>query len=1495
MTPGDAATASNSSSTRRAGQLKCVGAIRKAGFLSVKKWILKRRQSVELARKQGWRRYWVCLRGTALLFHSVIESEPHDDNDDAVFRAHANETVDLNDWIEANLSQNQSAQQQQQLMFDGDECAPSGCRIEREPRHLIIVEGAIAQPIPEHPKREHVFCLSTSFGDAYLFQATCQSEADNWIGAVHNACAASIARDLTRDETVRTFESKIRQLELEADKKLFLRQRLESRLTSMSSMRLGGGSRAAAENTTDAHSDKKATLRSLLARLQQQLVALDTYIEQVHCEAYQLRCYLASCCFVGGDTARCGGMRCELPHPRTLLSHVSRRTKVLLTKLGVFTVSSFHAHVHARQGSADSILQRIHEAAASGAPTTPTTMTSCATSSSQMRLRSQSAGETLAANQLAHSRQLALETDTEQLIELSHVKSVRVRVSLALIADLYGADLSAAQPTSRANLDELIRHAAETSDDRYALQRDGQSHVVFELRMQASSNAANIIAYVLRIVVPHVAEFEFLKYYLRLMRNAQFNHDDDEHAQQQQQEELVAKRKDTLADWSDFDHLELERKLVFRVQLLRARRDEQPQTPPFGLGVGAQLFVGRSDSLLNVFATYVEWGSVADRAGVRDDDELLVLNGVPVLDLDLMFVESLIHDETDALTLIVRSSRSSCPKGAYAIVQTASPTSGDDADNDAQDDEPRQASSKEAASQNAPQQQLFPHVPKQQQQPHKHTQAQNPMTFDSQLISDAYVSSLVCPPPPTQRLVRACDDIAATARDSDNRKRMTVSVTVHSLALTGEHTRADMSSEVDDEDVAQHQQPPAPVAQQVSEHSVDANAAQKLRKTLGELLETEYAYIKHLETINEHYMTPLAGADYLHIEDLARLSALLQNLLEFQRAMFVRLVHNVAKSCQMDAGAESAADESDLLDEIVHYVNDLDDYERFSAVLHALACTFSSEAEKFKMYAAYCAAYSKLQKFLHPSSQACTPTSASSHNAFEAHISLDTFACTASNTGSLASRGLNVAAELRRPLGSFANHISALASNHHADRAAPSELQQKQGNQLHQLAEFLTNLDSSSSSLSLTLPRSSISESQHASMQQDKTSDGNCAKASKKSQQNHTNVYQRGVPQQNLESYLIKPVQRIVKYPMLLSSIEASARECLHAPAQHAILKELQTAVKRMSAITTYINDTQRIGDEFGLLLEQIERQYHQIQLMQVADCRPQTAYSPLSHQPHVSLSIEHLLHFGPVGWENIGEFAAQTGGKCQKKRNKLHQLAQTLFVFNSCVVMVCRDDTTQGGLKKSSSASNAAAAGRNSPDLCGLLRYVTLIPVSEVQVRSTSTSSVSGLHDATLSGAPEMSAATSDRYEWELFRCSSVSSNSGLLTSKSTNRRRQSDGKVYLLSCRTNEERSIFLRRIRQIIRDSVRSMQLPVARSPSTKSLTPKKNSSSATASTTTTNSNSSCSQSTSLSPVCKDKGQLANNDCSTHIPLKHGAAKLTVGQLNDGQFKSGIKVNN
>lgn len=41
---------------------------------------------------------------------------------------------------------------------------------ELSPRYALLADDSIVQAVPEHPKKEYVFCLSNSHGDVYLFQ-----------------------------------------------------------------------------------------------------------------------------------------------------------------------------------------------------------------------------------------------------------------------------------------------------------------------------------------------------------------------------------------------------------------------------------------------------------------------------------------------------------------------------------------------------------------------------------------------------------------------------------------------------------------------------------------------------------------------------------------------------------------------------------------------------------------------------------------------------------------------------------------------------------------------------------------------------------------------------------------------------------------------------------------------------------------------------------------------------------------------------------------------------------------------------------------------------------------------------------------------------------------------------------------------------------------------------------------------------------------------------
>lgn len=41
---------------------------------------------------------------------------------------------------------------------------------ETSPSYALLAEDGIVQAVPEHPKKENVFCLSNVYGDVYLFQ-----------------------------------------------------------------------------------------------------------------------------------------------------------------------------------------------------------------------------------------------------------------------------------------------------------------------------------------------------------------------------------------------------------------------------------------------------------------------------------------------------------------------------------------------------------------------------------------------------------------------------------------------------------------------------------------------------------------------------------------------------------------------------------------------------------------------------------------------------------------------------------------------------------------------------------------------------------------------------------------------------------------------------------------------------------------------------------------------------------------------------------------------------------------------------------------------------------------------------------------------------------------------------------------------------------------------------------------------------------------------------
>uniref|UniRef100_A0A1I8JRP4 PH domain-containing protein n=1 Tax=Macrostomum lignano TaxID=282301 RepID=A0A1I8JRP4_9PLAT len=168
-------------------------------WLSVKHWLVHKRRRVEPAPHRKWRPYWASLRGTVLMLH---KSDSAAASSLSLALPHVAASASCaGDYPEGNATG-----------------VVAGTSMElSHPRLCLIVEGCIAQAMPEHPKREHVLSLSTAFGDAYLLQATSKEEMDAWVAAFHTACASLFARQRGKVDTVRLLRSEIAKLECSVD------------------------------------------------------------------------------------------------------------------------------------------------------------------------------------------------------------------------------------------------------------------------------------------------------------------------------------------------------------------------------------------------------------------------------------------------------------------------------------------------------------------------------------------------------------------------------------------------------------------------------------------------------------------------------------------------------------------------------------------------------------------------------------------------------------------------------------------------------------------------------------------------------------------------------------------------------------------------------------------------------------------------------------------------------------------------------------------------------------------------------------------------------------------------------------------------------------------------------------------------------------------------------------------------------------------------------
>ncbi|XP_034034214.1 T-lymphoma invasion and metastasis-inducing protein 1 isoform X2 [Thalassophryne amazonica] len=119
--------------------------------------------------------------------------------------------------------------------------------------------------------------------------------------------------------------------------------------------------------------------------------------------------------------------------------------------------------------------------------------------------------------------------------------------------------------------------------------------------------------------------------------------------------------------------------------------------------------------------------------------------------------------------------------------------------------------------------------------------------------------------------------------------------------------------------------------------------ADKLRKVITELVETEKTYVKDLHYLIECYLTPLQKETFLTQDELDILFGNLWEMVEFQVEFLKTLEDGIR---------------------LVPDLNKLEKVEQFKKVLFSLGGSFLYYADRFKIYSAFCASHTKVPKVL---------------------------------------------------------------------------------------------------------------------------------------------------------------------------------------------------------------------------------------------------------------------------------------------------------------------------------------------------------------------------------------------------------------------------------------------------------------------------------------------------------------------------------------------------
>ncbi|XP_066867149.1 rho guanine nucleotide exchange factor TIAM2 isoform X2 [Kogia breviceps] len=710
------------------------GVVRKAGWLFFKPLVtLQKERKLELVARRKWKQYWVTLKGCTLLFY---------------------ETYGKNSMDQSST-----------------------------PRCALFAEDSIVQAVPEHPKKENVFCLSNSFGDVYLFQATSQTDLENWVTAIHSACASLFAKKHGKEDTVRLLKNQTRNLVQKID--------MDSKMKKMAELQL---------SVVSDPKNRKA--------IENQIQQWEQNLEKFHMDLFRMRCYLAS--LQGG----------ELPNPKSLLAAASRPSKLALGRLGVLSVSSFHALVCSRDDSA-------------------------------LRKR------TLSLTQRGRHKK-GLFSSLKGLDTLAR-KGKEKRPSITQVEDLLHRYGSAVDRVPR--------------DGSWESQADVhfQDHQAVTVMIKPEHRVEDILTLACKM-----RQLEPSHYGLQLRKLVDESVEYSVPAPYEYMQEQV------------YDEIEVFPLNVYDVQLTKTGG-----VSDFGFAVTAQ--VDGHQHLSRIFISDVLPDGLAYGEGLRKGNEIMTLNGEAVSALDLKQMEALFSEKSVELTLTARP-----PDTKAALCASWS-----DSDLFSRD-----------------QKGLLP-PPNQSQLLEEFLD-----TFKKDTAND--FSNV---PDITTGLKRSQTD--GTLDQVSHREMEQPFRSAEQIAAL---CRSYSDTQTDGMEGPRESQepPPRPPARHLSD-------ADRLRKVIQELMDTEKSYVKDLSCLFDLYLEPLQSETFLTQDEMESLFGSLPEMLEFQKVFLETLEDGISAS-------------SDF--------NILETPSQFRKLLFSLGGSFLYYADHFKLYSGFCANHIKVQKVL---------------------------------------------------------------------------------------------------------------------------------------------------------------------------------------------------------------------------------------------------------------------------------------------------------------------------------------------------------------------------------------------------------------------------------------------------------------------------------------------------------------------------------------------------